>query len=105
MIELSSRSLEVIEVLFSSSDAVLAKELLTYQCGDNVPGCEDHTPKQMDRIRLSALKVSGGVYAELKKAVELACTDWRDILMSADFGYDTEAHLKWVPLARHSKPT
>jgi hypothetical protein len=101
MIELSSRSIEVIEILFSSSDAVLAKELLISQCAENVPMCEDHTPEQMDRIRLAALKVSGGVYSELIRAVKLACTDWRDLFMAAGFGNDIEAHLKWVPQSKH----
>ena len=101
MIELSSRTIETIDEMFSYSDAVLAKELLAYRCGDNVPGCKGHTPEQMDRIRLSALKVSGGVYTELKKAVELACIDWRDLFMAAGFGHDAEAHLKWVPKSAH----
>ena len=51
----------------------------------------------MDRIRLAAIKLSNGVYAKLVEAVSLANTDWRDLLMAAGFGYDIDAHNKWVP--------
>ena len=35
--------------------------------------------------------------AELQKAIELAKTDWRDLLMSAGFGEDIHAHERWFP--------
>ena len=62
-----------------------------------MPQCEESTPEKMDRIRLAAIKSSNGVYAKLVEAVSLANTDWRDLLMAAGFGYDIDAHNKWVP--------
>jgi hypothetical protein len=97
MIELSARIDEIVEALFVSEEMVLAKELLKYNCGENVPFCENNSPQEMDRIRIAALKISKGSYSELRRAVDLACLDWRDLLMEAGFGYDTEAHLKWLP--------
>jgi hypothetical protein len=95
--KLSQRVLAITEQLFSDSDAVLAKELLIYKCGNNVPHCEEYTLEQMDRIRLAAIKSSGGDFTKLKQAVSLANTDWRDLLMAVGFGHDIEAHNKWVP--------
>ncbi len=97
MIDLSARTIASVDKLFSNDDAVLAMELLIHQCGNNVPFCENKSPTEMDRIRLAAVKLSDGSYPELQKAIELACIDWRDLLMAAGFGHDTEAHNKWVP--------
>jgi hypothetical protein len=97
MIELSARTIACVDALFSGDAVARAKELLIHQCGSNVPFCEENSPIEMERIRLAAVKLSNGSYAELKKAVELGCTDWRDLLMAAGFGHDTEAHHQWVP--------
>jgi hypothetical protein len=97
MLELSQRVKSVVERVFSTNEIELAKTLLIHDCGNNVPQCEEHTPEKMDRIRLAAIKSSNGVYAKLVEAVSLANTDWRDLLMAAGFGYDIDAHNKWVP--------
>lgn len=50
-----------------------------------------------DRFQIAALKLSGGSLSELKRAVDLFHTDYRDLLMGAGFGHDVEAHLTWEP--------
>lgn len=50
-----------------------------------------------ERLRFAALRVSGGDLQALDEAIELGNTDWRDLLMAADFGFSTEAHETWVP--------
>lgn len=35
--------------------------------------------------------------ARLAEAVDLAITDWRDLLLGAGFAHDPEAHLHWCP--------
>jgi hypothetical protein len=41
------------------------------------------------------LKLSEGNLDKLNRAVALAKTDWRDLLMAAGFGEDIKAHLAW----------
>jgi hypothetical protein len=97
MIKLSNRVKDVIDTMYSAEDAPLVKAHLIYECADNIPMCDKSTPAQMDRIRLSVLKVSSGDYQKLKNAVALAQKDWRDLFMAAGFGHDAEAHNKWQP--------
>jgi len=51
----------------------------------------------MERIRFAVLKLSEGNIEKLVQGIELAQTDWRDLLMMAGFGEDVEAHDKWKP--------
>ncbi len=75
----------------------IAAHLLVTQCGDNLPLWHDKDPRGLERIRFAALKLSNGSLAELTRAVEIAQTDWRDVLVAAGFGHDVRAHLAWFP--------
>jgi hypothetical protein len=48
-----------------------------------------------ERLQFAALKLSEGNLDKLNRAVALAKTDWRDLLMAAGFGEDIKAHLAW----------
>jgi hypothetical protein len=54
------------------------------------------TPEGLERVRFAALKASGGTIKGLRNAIELAYTDWRDLLVSADFAHDATAHERWL---------
>jgi len=97
MIELSERTIEIINSLFLAELRKEVAELLEIECGENIPFCEDHDKYQMERIRFSVLKLSEGSIEKLVHAIELAQTDWRDLFMAAGFSYDVEAHNKWQP--------
>ncbi len=97
MIDLSPRVLKLVEALFREEEIAIAKDLLLIECSDNLPFCEDRTPDGMDQIRISALKCSGGSVSDLQKAIDLAKTDWRDLIMAAGFGYKPNDYLKWRP--------
>lgn len=97
MIELSERTIEIVNSLFLAEQRKEVTELLEIECGENIPFCEDHDKYQMERIRFSVLKLSEGSIEKLVQAIELAQTDWRDLLVAAGFGYDVEAHNKWKP--------
>lgn len=43
------------------------------------------------------MKTSGGTLAGLADAIRLAERDYRDLLMSAGFGYSASSHLQWMP--------
>ncbi|MEM7627751.1 MAG: hypothetical protein AAF333_19330 [Planctomycetota bacterium] len=83
--------------LFEERDYGEVEKLLVEDCGQNLPFCEDYYSQDLDRLRFAVLKLSGGDIDQLKQAIDLAKTDWRDLLMAAGFGYDTSAHLSWHP--------
>ncbi len=48
-----------------------------------------------DRLCFAILKVSKGSEEEFEKAIELARTDWRDLLVAAEFADSTTTHNDW----------
>ena len=97
LIPLSSETQRRLDVLFGEADRQTVSDLLVTQCGDNLPLWHDKDPRGLERIRFAALKLSHGSLAELTRAVEIAQTDWRDVLVAAGFGHDVRAHLAWFP--------
>ncbi len=97
MIELSEKTAERISTLFPPSKLREAEDLLKIECGENIPFCENKDKFEMERIRFATLKLSEGNIEKLVQSIELAQTDWRDLLMAAGFGEDVEAHKKWNP--------
>ena len=49
----------------------------------------------LDRFRFAALRLSNGSLERLHQAVGLAKTDWRDLLIYADFTDSDDAHRRW----------
>lgn len=83
--------------LFAPQEREEAERLLAkLDAGDAASGS---TPESMERLWFAALRVSGGTLAGLREALQLARVDWRDLLVSAGFGYDVAAHLSWRPRA------
>jgi len=97
MVELSSRTLAHVHTLFRSSDVALAERALISDCGDNLPLLSQAGAEDLERVRFAALRLSGGRLDDLAKAIELAQTDWRDLLVAADFADDVQAHTRWAP--------
>ncbi len=91
-------TLIIIDKLFTPPMRETVRELLVSECGMNLPcinqGADWNT--LLSRIRLAALKISDGQSDKLLEAVQLAQTDWRDLLMAADFGRDVHAHEVWA---------
>lgn len=94
---LSSFTRARLSVMFRDRDRAEAVRLLEVECGRNLPFCEGSTPEDLERLRFAALKLSGGNLKDLRLAIQLAKTDWRDLLLAAGFGYSTTAHLDWTP--------
>ena len=83
--------------LFSHADRDEAEQLLVELCSLNLPGSEDATSTLLERVRFGALKLSEGQTSMLCSAIELANTDWRDLLVAAGFADDVNEHLSWFP--------
>jgi hypothetical protein len=86
-----------IGILFRPDEREYASGLLAVECGNNLPFYANRTPADLDRVRFAALKLSDGDLAKLRKAVDLAKRDWRDLLMAAGFANDVHAHEEWLP--------
>lgn len=94
MLKLSKRTEKLLNDFFSETSRGEAKELIEAMCGNNLPFGENYDSEKMERIQFSAIKISGGQIDKLCDAIELAQTDWRDLLVSADFS-KPEDHNKW----------
>jgi hypothetical protein len=94
---LSPETLRRVAMLFRPEDQELAKDLLQSQCGSNLPFCEKSNMHQLERVRFAALKCSDGDIHALERAVRLAQSDWRDLLVAAGFARDVSAHARWEP--------
>ena len=94
--KLSPRTLQLVEIFFSPKQVAEAVQWLEYECGNNLPSCNNHDEYQMERIRFAAIKLSQGNINKLLRAIDEARMDWRDLFMAADFGYDVNAHEKWA---------
>ena len=86
-----------LDALFVGAARQVAAYLLVTQCGANIPLWTSTDPEGLERIRFAALKLSNGNLAELRRAVEIAQIDWRDVLVAAGFGKDPGAHVHWFP--------
>jgi hypothetical protein len=93
---LTSGTKQRIAAMFVEGEQAEAEQLLVEECGANLPFVSN-SASDLERIRFAALKVSDGDLDRLYEAIELAQTDWRDLLVTADFGEDPEAHAQWFP--------
>jgi hypothetical protein len=100
LVPLSEGTRDRVKALFGPDTEARVVQLLAEDCGNNLPFCEQATPTSSERIRYAVLKLSGGNLEELGRAIELAKTDWRDVLVGAGFGQDVTAHHKWFPAAK-----
>jgi hypothetical protein len=94
---LTDATVDRITRMFSLPDRELVSTLLIEGCGDTLPLSTPADPASLERIRFAVLKVSGGDLNRLQQAIDLAQTDWRDVLVAAGFGGDLTAHTSWWP--------
>lgn len=91
---LSRDTLRLIDILYPEDRQRIAQMLESELDAEKI-GCAGWSPEQMERIRFAVLKLGLGGGRELEKAKDLARVDWRDVLVSAGFGEDIEAHRIW----------
>ena len=96
MNNITHKSIRLVQKLFSNEDKEQAIILLKDECGNNLPFCEEYSPEALDRIRFAAIKISNGNLDQLKSAVIMANTDWRDLLVYANFATDINMHNEWA---------
>ena len=94
---LSPETRSRVEAIFAPTDRVEAEQLLVQECGTNLPFLENLNSHELERHRFAAIKLSGGTLDGLQRAIAVAKTDWRDLLVAAGFGQDLTAHQRWRP--------
>ena len=95
-VPLSPETERRVQLLFDPNVRTEAIALLVEECGNNLPFLEKSNEVELERFRFAALKLSGGDLRKLYDAVQLAQTDWRDLLVAAGFATDTKANDKWL---------
>jgi hypothetical protein len=95
MLTLSQKTENLLNDFFPERLRGEARDLIETMCGNNLPFCENSNSEEMERIRFSVIRLSEGKIDKLCEAIDLAETDWRDLLMAADFGHDPQGHSKW----------
>lgn len=78
----SKKCLDAVHILFPPSDWDEALRVLVATCGYNLP-LLDRNLSEIERVRLAVLKLSSGSITDLLAAIDVACADWRDILIAA----------------------
>jgi len=67
----------------SEQDDVI--RLLERELGRNLPFKENDSAEDLERVRLAVLKIARGSLAELRRQIDIAKIDWRDVLNSAEY--------------------
>jgi hypothetical protein len=98
-VRLSRETKRRLKAVFAPGDRKEARSLLVHECADNLPRSEREGPEQLERVRFAAMKVSNGNLVRLREAIQLAQSDWRDLLLDAGFADDVIAHTRWQPAA------
>jgi hypothetical protein len=68
---------------------------LEQECSAEALGCNSWTPPQMERLWFAVIKLAHVHPGRIEKAIALARTDWRELLMAAGFSQELDAHEKW----------
>jgi hypothetical protein len=93
---LSPETEKRVVLLFPPDQQEIVRNILLQECGNNLPFLQELDAVAMERFRFAALKLSQGRLVELQQAVDLAKTDWRDLLVAAAFG-TPNSHQSWLP--------
>jgi hypothetical protein len=93
---LSPETEKRVTLLFPPNQQEIVRTILLEECGNNLPFLQKLDAVAMERFRFAALKLSHGDFVKLRKAVDLAKTDWRDLLVAASF-HTLNSHQSWLP--------
>ena len=103
--KLSPATQERVDAMYPAETRDEVARLLIDECGHNIlPSRPDEDEFAFERLRFAALKVSNGSVVILKKAINLAKQDFRELLGAAGFAWSTTAHRKWSPKGMGPQP-
>lgn len=91
-ISLTDIVLKKVRKSFPEKERVEAIRLLENECGSNLLRSNSDTLEGLERIRLAVVKLAQGRLPELRRQIEVAKRDWRDVInwaeSSHEFGMD-----------------
>jgi hypothetical protein len=96
MVPLSENTNLLVQKMCSVEIQEAVKTLLENECGNNLPDLEKETPEGLERFRFAVLRVGEGNIDKIRKAIDLAKLDWRDLLVAAKFADSVRAHELWA---------
>jgi len=99
-VPLSAHTLQLVRRIFAPPDHAAVIAALETRCGSGLPLWISTTPEGLERIRFAVLKLSAGSTSEFERAIAIATTDWRDVLVAAGFGNSLRAHTDWFDAQR-----
>jgi hypothetical protein len=94
--KLTARTETLAAHFFQGEELDFVKLVLQEECGNNLTGTESCNPEELERLRFAVLKIADGKPEKLNAAITLANSDWRDLLMIADFANDIHIHERWA---------
>ena len=97
MVALTEATRQKVRQLFSQEQYPQVVRILESDCGNNLPFLQHESAEGLERFRFAALKLSDGNLEKLRSAIELAKSDWRDLLVAAGFANSVDAHKSWNP--------
>ncbi len=80
---LTTAVVEEISKHFPAAQHDSVKQILDQECGRTISFCREATAQELEYIRLCVLRLSKGDLSGLRKWVELANIDQRDVLLAA----------------------
>ena len=98
MLSLSPKTELLVSTAFCENTDAYRRQirgLLETEIGQNVPFRDEASPEDMERIWFAVIRLIAEDNMCQSDVIKLARTDWRDLLMAADFAYDTGAHMTW----------
>jgi len=95
-VQLSENTLRLVRHIFTAENYAAVIAALETRCGSGLPLWVSTTPEGLERIRFAVLKVSSGSLPQFERALAIANTDWRDVLVAAGFGNGLQAHINWL---------
>lgn len=96
--KLSPETQRRVDMMYPPEQREEVVRLLVEECGHNIPPTRlDEDEFAFERLRFAALKVSNGDIEVLRKAINLAKSDFRELLGAAGFAGSTSKHKSWLP--------
>jgi hypothetical protein len=92
---ISEKTRSLVARMFPLTEHETVVDLLETRCGAELPLMSGDMSPLLERIRFAVLKLADGSLPALKRALALATSDWRDVLVAAGFADSLSAHEIW----------
>lgn len=85
MVAATPTVLRVVESDFPNQNRSEVIDLLEKKIGTNLPFRKNDSAEELERVRLAVLKLAHGKIDELRRQIDIANVDWRDVINAAEY--------------------